>query len=170
LIPESDSSRTLYWLDGMWHTTTWFVDTQQARLTAGIASAAEGTSVAVSANGNVIVSGAPDDSDVFIYVGPTPWILTQTIIGGDRFGFSVAISADGVTIAAGAPDSSGAVGAVLVYILSGGTYIQQGPILVGSGEVGTSRQGTSIALSSSGDTLAVGGPCKMIFVSSVHVF
>ena len=38
-------------------------------------------------------------------------------------------------------------------------FSQQGPKLVGTGAVGTSQQGRSVALSADGNTAIVGGPC-----------
>ena len=49
------------------------------------------------------------------------------------------------------------VGATWVFARSGTTWVQQGPLLVGSGAVGPSRQGRFVALSADGNTLAVGG-------------
>lgn len=83
-------------------------------------------------------------------VGPT---------GGFTFqGDSVALSADGNTAIAGGRGDSGGLGAALVWIRSGGVWIQQGNKLVGSGAAGSSAQGASVSLSGDGNTAIVGGP------------
>jgi hypothetical protein len=45
-----------------------------------------------------------------------------------------------------------------VYTRNGSTWNQQGSKLTGSGSIGLAKQGTSIALSSTGSTAALGGP------------
>lgn len=136
----------------------------------------QGNSVGISANGNVIVSGAPLDnfdsisstsigaSWVFTNINGN-WTQTAKLVGtgytGSNIeqGFSVAISADGNTIASGAPfDDSKQDGAVWIFVNNNGTWIQQGSKLIGSGITGFSNQGWSVSLSSDGNTLAIGGP------------
>jgi len=73
-------------------------------------------------------------------------------------GASVALSADGNTAIAGGYWDNFEVGAAWIWTRSGGTWIQQGPKLVGTGEAGTAHQGTSVALSADGNTAIIGGP------------
>lgn len=81
-------------------------------------------------------------------------------------GFSVALSADGKTAILGGPYDDDActacpaygVGAAWVFTRSGNTWTQQGSKLVGSGAVGPSGQGRSVALSADGNTAMLGGP------------
>src|SRR5580704_12697504 len=61
-------------------------------------------------------------------------------------GSSVALSTDGNTAAVGAPVDNG----VYIFVRSAGIWTQQGPKLVGTGEIGTAAQGTSVALSADG--------------------
>jgi hypothetical protein len=69
----------------------------------------------------------------------------------------VAVSADGNTaIVGGSTDEHGA-GAAWVHIRTKGVWTQQGSKLVGSGVIGNADQGTSVALSSDGNTAIVGG-------------
>jgi len=78
-------------------------------------------------------------------------------IGASQQGASVSVSADGNTLAVGAPADNGNIGAAWIYTRTGTTWTQQGDKLVGTGNVGNSTQGTCVALSSDGNTLAVGG-------------
>ncbi len=70
---------------------------------------------------------------------------------------SAALSADGNTAIVGGPGDNANTGAVWVFIRSGGTWSQQGAKLVGSGAVGTARQGRAVAISQDGNTAIVGG-------------
>ena len=89
--------------------------------------------------------------------------LVGTAAGGRaNQGWSMALSADGNTLAVGGPyDKDGAgftTGATWVFARSGSAWSQQGPKLVGTGTFsGHMYQGTHIALSADGNTLAVGG-------------
>ena len=88
----------------------------------------------------------------------------------DQFGTSVALSADGNSLAVGAPfeDGSGSgigsafddfaadTGAVYVYARSAGTWSPQAYVKTPSNATDPDRFGTSVALDSSGNTLAVG--------------
>src|SRR5262245_8466215 len=78
-------------------------------------------------------------------------------IGAAEQGYSVAVSADGNTAVVGGRNDNGNVGAMWVYTRSGGAWSQQGPKLVGTGAVGTARQGSSVAVSADGNTADVGG-------------
>jgi hypothetical protein len=72
-------------------------------------------------------------------------------------GFSVALSADGNTALVGGLNDNGGAGAVWVFTRSNGVWTQQGNQLVGTGAVGTARQGFSVALSADGNSALVGG-------------
>jgi antibiotic biosynthesis monooxygenase (ABM) superfamily enzyme len=138
--------------------------------TGAAGSAAQGSSVALSADGNTAIVGGRLDNGT---AGAT-WIFTRSggvwtqqggkLVGtgaaGDaQQGFSVALSADGNTAIVGGPGNlqlSGA-GATWVFTRSGGVWTQQGQKLVGSGGSLFAEQGTSVALSADGDTAIVGG-------------
>jgi FG-GAP repeat len=80
-------------------------------------------------------------------------------VGQSDQGFSVALSGDGNTAIVGGPfDNDGYPGAAWVYTRSGVVWTQQGSKLVGTGAVGQSQQGYSVALSGDGNTALVGGP------------
>jgi hypothetical protein len=85
-------------------------------------------------------------------------------------GFSVALSADGNTAVVGGLNDNGGAGAVWVFTRSNGVWTQQGNKLVGTGAVGTARQGFSVALSADGNTALVGGLGDNSFAGAVWVF
>lgn len=143
----------------------------------------QGSSAAISADGNTIIEGGPGDNNslgaawIFSRSGGT-WTqqgakLVGTGIGGTytapgvsisnspNQGASVAISADGNTVLVGGPDdnstSSPEAGAVWVYTRSGATWTQQGAKLSGTGAVGSAMQGWSVSLSADGNTAIIGG-------------
>ena len=73
-------------------------------------------------------------------------------------GWSVALSGDGNTAIIGGREDNSDAGAAWVFTRSGDVWSQQGSKLVGTGAVGNSHQGTSVALSADGNTAIVGGP------------
>ncbi len=136
--------------------------------TGGSGTAGQGWAVALSADGNTAISsGSSDNSNtgaVWVYTrSGTTWtqqgskLVGTGATGSALQGSSVAISADGNTAAVGGYNDSGNVGAVWVFVRSGATWSQQGSKLTGSSPVGSSYQGQSVAISSDGNTLIVGG-------------
>jgi hypothetical protein len=144
----------------------------------GIGASAQGYSVGLSADGNTVVIGAPNDDsegtpDHRVVKGAA-WVFARTggvwsqqgpkLVGTGRQGsadqgWSVALSADGSTAIVGGPADDLAKGAAWVFTRSGATWSQQGPKLVGTGTVGRfASQGRSVALSANGNTAIVGGP------------
>lgn len=125
-----------------------------------------GTSVALSADGNTALIGAPgDDGDagavwVFTRSGSTWTQQGEKLAGGGesgegRFGTSVALSGDGTTaLIGGAKDEN--AGAAWIFARSGSTWSQQGEKLTGGGEGGEGEFGTNVALSSDGSTALIG--------------
>jgi hypothetical protein len=80
--------------------------------------------------------------------------------GTAQQGISIALSNDGLTLAVGGNTDNTNIGAVWVFTRSTATsttWTQQGSKLVGTGGVGTPKQGTSVALSADGNYLVVGG-------------
>ena len=131
----------------------------------------QGTSVAISADGNTALVGGPFDANNAGAV----WVFTRSggvwsqqgsklvgtgAVGAALQGASVAISADGNTAIVGGPQDNSSVGAAWVFTRSGGVWAQQASKLVGSGAAGIARasQGSSVAISADGDTALVGGP------------
>jgi antibiotic biosynthesis monooxygenase (ABM) superfamily enzyme len=89
---------------------------------------------------------------------------------GAQQGSSAALSADGNTLVVGGPGDTGGDGAAWVFTQSGGVWTQQGSKLVGSGNSGPASQGSSIALSTDGNTMIVSGPNDNNGVGAVWVF
>ncbi|HEY6192826.1 MAG TPA: T9SS type A sorting domain-containing protein [Bacteroidota bacterium] len=136
--------------------------------TGAAGNAWQGVSVAISGDGNTVITGGYNDSN---YRGAA-WVYTQSggvwtqqgskLVGADDAGSafqgeSVSLSDDGNTaIVSGSHDSS-FTGATWAYIRVDGVWHQQGGKLVGSGGVGGGQQGVNIALSADGNTAIVGG-------------
>ena len=102
--------------------------------------------------------------------GLQAYVKASNAEAGDAFGFAVALSGDGNTLAVGVPSEASAAigiggnqadntaasaGAVYVYTRSGTIWTQQAYIKASNTEAGD-RFGASVALSSDGNTLAVG--------------
>jgi hypothetical protein len=102
--------------------------------------------------------------------GQQAYIKASNTGSGDQFGSSVALSGDGNTLVVGAPGEASAAtgiggnqalntaasaGAVYVYTRSGTAWTQQAYIKASNTGAGD-QFGTSVALSSDGNTLAVG--------------
>jgi hypothetical protein len=99
-----------------------------------------------------------------------PKLVGTGAVGSAQQGQSIALSADGNTaILGGYADNSGA-GAAWVFTSSNGVWVQRGSKLVGTGAVGSARQGWSIALSADGNTAIVGGQNDSGGIGAVWVF
>jgi hypothetical protein len=85
-------------------------------------------------------------------------------------GFSVALSADGNTAVVGGLNEDRGAGALWVFARGNGVWTQQGNQLVGTGAVGTAKQGFSVALSADGSTALVGGLGDNSFAGAAWVF
>lgn len=136
--------------------------------TGAIGGSQQGRGVSLSADGNTLAVGGPNDDS---FVGGV-WIFTRSgstwtqqgsklvgtgAVGAAFQGFSVSLSADGNTLASGSYWDNSSIGATWIFTRSGSTWTQQGSKLVGTGSVGQSHQGESVSLSADGNTLAVGG-------------
>lgn len=140
--------------------------------TGAVGTAEQGTSVSLSSDGNTAIVGGFADSNA----AGAAWVYTRSgsvwaqqgskLVGtgavngfiGAAQGTSVSLSSDGNTAIVGGPNDNSATGAAWVYTWSGGVWTQQGSKFVGTGPVGSARQGTSVSLSSDGNTAIVGGP------------
>ncbi len=149
--------------------------------TGSVGSVLQGTSVAISSDGNTMIVGGPSDN---LGIGAV-WIFTRSggvwtqqgpklvgigAIGIAQQGISVAISSDGNTAIVGGHRDNNFTGAVWVFTRSGGVWTQQGNSLVGTGAIGFARQGISVAISSDGNTAIVGGSEDNIYTGAVWVF
>lgn len=137
--------------------------------------ARQGSSVAISADGNTVLLGAPREraEGPFdgTYAGAT-WVFTRVAgvwsqqgpkltgtgaFGNAEQGTSVSLSANGNTAIVGGPSDNGGGGAAWIFTRSGDTWAQQAK-LVGFTITGSTGQGFAVALSGDGNTAIVGGP------------
>ena len=147
----------------------------------------QGNSVAISADGNTAVVGAPGDNGGFLSGVGAVYVFTRSggvwtqqgpkLIGNGasgnglaQQGTSVAISADGNTIVEGGNQDSGGTGAAWVFTRTNGVWTQQGNKLVGSNTSGIAFQGISVAISGDGKTILVGGEADNNETGAVWVF
>jgi hypothetical protein len=145
-----------------------------------------GFSVALSADGNTALIGAPSAGVALVFTrsgsgSGSTWTPGPKLVGSEQsseasacieepeepeeeascgFGSSVSLSADGNTALIGGPRDNGYVGAAWVFTRSSSTstWSQQGSKLTGSGEIGHAQFGRSVALSADGATALIGGP------------
>jgi hypothetical protein len=147
--------------------------------TGGVGQSHQG-SVAISSDGNTAIEGGYYDNTGIGAI----WVFTRSggvwsqqgpkLVGtggvGQSHQGSVAISSDGNTAIVGGQNDNSVVGAVWVFTRSGGVWTQQGPKLVGTGGVGQSNQGVSVAISSDGNTAIEGGYEDNSVVGAVWIF
>jgi hypothetical protein len=146
---------------------TW---TLQAQLTGSgyTGSSLQGTSVALSADGNTaLVGGGGDGGENRQYNNGAVWIFTRsgvtwTQVGSKLYGTGAsnaaqgaagALSADGKTAIVGGPNA----GVVWIFANSNGSWVQQGSKLAATG-LAPAGQGQSVALSANGNLALVGAP------------
>ena len=129
-----------------------------------------GNTVAISANGNTIVTGglggSPNNINTAI------WIFVKNSTNGWfkqgptlRFGYNIPIcsialsSLDGNTLAIGmCGDSGQGTTTILVRDQLTGNWTQQGSKLIGTPSYSAAQQGQALSLSADGNTLAIGAP------------
>ena len=131
-----------------------------------------GASVALSADGNTALVGAPGGGNkeepayVFTRSG-SKWSLQASVKGSSEtstsnFGSGVSLSEDGNTAIVGASGekvgAQAGAGAVYAFTRSAEKWSQQGERLTGSGENGAGSLGESVALSAEGNTAVIGAP------------
>ncbi|MGI9158678.1 MAG: hypothetical protein ACR2K1_02880 [Saprospiraceae bacterium] len=130
-----------------------------------------GTSVALSADGTIVASGAPENDGngansghvrVFAWNG-SAWVQRGSAINGeaagDLSGSSVSLSSDGTILAIGASQNDGNgsnAGHVRVFTWNGSSWVQRGADI--DGEAANDELGLrAVSLSANGNILAVGG-------------
>jgi FG-GAP repeat len=128
-----------------------------------------GSSVALSADGSTAVVGGRADNGgvgaawVFTRSGNT-WTQQAKLTGGEEevgagaFGQSVALSGDGNTALIGGGADDGRLGGAWIFTRSGEEWARQGPKLTGAEESADQGFGSSVSLSSDGNTALIGGP------------
>jgi hypothetical protein len=169
------------------YTRTGGVWTQQGGKLVGtgaVGQALQGSSVALSGDGNTaLVGGWNDNGNGSVGVGAV-WVFTQTggvwtqqgskLVGTGAVGPAsqgpVALSADGNTALVGGPADNNGTGAVWVFTRAAGVWTQQGGKLAGTDAVGQAGQGASVALSGDGNTAVVGGPVDDNGVGAAWVY
>ncbi len=140
-----------------------------------------GFRVALSADGNTALVSGPSDSGntgaVWVFTRSNgAWTqqgskLVGSGAGGQALqGWSVALSGDGNTALVGSAYDSSSTGAAWVFTRSNGVWTQQGAKLVGTGAIGSARQGWSVALSADGNTALLHGPWDNGGVGSGWIF
>jgi hypothetical protein len=134
-----------------------------------------GISVALSADGNTALVGGSHAAWVFMRSRGT-WtqqgskLTASDETGASGFGSSVALSADGNTALIGGLVDNSNTGAAWVFTRSGSTWTQQGSKLTASDETGQGHFGSSVALSSDGNTALIGGPADNSNTGAAWVF
>lgn len=139
-----------------------------------------GKSISLSGDGQTTIVGSGTSSNVgntfvFIRSGLTwteeaSFTVTGAGPGNEIQGFSVSLTEDGNTAASGGPGDNSSIGAFWIFNRTGVTWTQQGSKLVGTGNVGAARQGTSVSLSADGNTAFSGGPSDNSNLGAVWVF
>ncbi len=104
------------------------------------------------------------------YTQQGPKLIGSGGAGYGSQGRSAAISSDGNTAVIGGYYDNNFAGAVWVFTRSGGVWTQQGPKLAGSGAIGNAYQGVSVAISSDGNTIIVGGSADSAYRGAVWIF
>jgi hypothetical protein len=128
--------------------------------------------VAVSADGNTAIIGAPFHDNVYLQSGAA-YIFTRTssfwsqqeqlplttadLAAGSEFGRAVAISADGNTVVVGARFNSADDGAAYVFVRSGSSWSKQQQLIATSPQ-SRSGFGSTVAISADSNTILVGAP------------
>jgi hypothetical protein len=147
-----------------------------------VGAAYQGVSVALSADGNTAIAGGYFDNGsagaawVYTRNGAGVWsqqgskLVGSGAVGAAYQGMSVALSADGNTAMVGGFQDNANVGAAWIFTRSGGVWTQQGSKLVGTGNVGGSYQGVSVALSADGNTAISGGYFDNSSTGAVWIF
>jgi hypothetical protein len=158
----------------------------------GIGNTSQGSSVSVSADGNTIVEGGPSDAmsqgtgqgAVWVFTRKNgvwsqqgPKLLCSDAVYASQ-GSSVAISADGNTFVESGPSNNGSEGGIWIFTRTDGVWTPQGGWLCGFGDIGTTSgaiwapvlQGSSVAISSDGNTVVEGGYGDNKNMGAVWVF
>ena len=145
----------------------WSMQAGPMSYTTSVASQSQGSSVALSADGNTALVGGPmygsGAGNVFVWTrSGTTWSQQASLTcttGCDghntKFGTSVSLSNDGNTAIIGGPYDNSQVGGAWVWTRSGSTWTQQAKLL-GTGASSQAYQGTSVSISGDGNTAVVG--------------
>jgi antibiotic biosynthesis monooxygenase (ABM) superfamily enzyme len=133
-----------------------------------VGSAAQGVSVALSADGNTAIVGGTQDNlnsgaawgftrSGSVWTQQGSKLVGTGAVGSATQGTAVALSADGNTAIVGGASDDSHTGAAWAFRRAGLEWRQDGGKLVGTGAAGRAGQGFSVALSADGNTVIVGG-------------
>jgi len=127
----------------------------QATLSQNIADGAEGNSVALSGDGSILAASENLSlAGAQIYIrSNNAWQHLTTLNYVDNNITAVALSADGSTLAAGVPGLNGIYGGIFIFVQSNNTWHRQATLTQNQEY---SSEGSSVALSADGNTLAAG--------------
>jgi hypothetical protein len=158
--------------NGVWVFTrsggTWTQQGAKISGTGSIGSAWQGSSVALSADGNTMMVGGTGDN----LSSGAAWAYTRTNgiwtqQGGkipnpenfnpSMFGNAIALSADGNVAVVGGKANNNNTGAAWVFVRSNGTWTQQGDKLAATDSGLDSYVGCSVGISADGNLVMVGG-------------
>ena len=128
----------------------------------------QGTSVAISADGNTAILGANSAENnkgaawIFTRKNKTWDSFSEKIMSNDnaglsQMGISVSLSADGKIAMIGGQGDNNGFGAAWYFTLQGKSWKQEGSKIFGIGNVLNANQGISSSLSSDGNTAIIGG-------------
>jgi hypothetical protein len=145
-----------------------------------------GRSVALSANGETALVGAPFENGrqggawVFTRLGsnwtPQGEKLTEKLtagseVGAGHFGRSVALSTNGDIVLVGAPGESSDKGAAWAFTRTGSTWSEGEKLTsAGEGEEGAGHFGRAVTLSASGETALIGAPGVNEYTGAAWIF
>jgi hypothetical protein len=130
----------------------------------GLYGGSFGYSVSLSSDGNTLIVGAYADGAVggrvYVFKNSTGIYGQESYRTINKlnssYGYAVALSSDGNTLAISSIGETSGAGAVRIYT-NGASWTTQGSPLTGSGAA-NANFGSSLSISSDGDTLAVGCP------------
>lgn len=140
-----------------------------------------GSSVALSADGQTALVGAPDDNEgvgaAWAYArSASGWtqigrkLVPHGAAGHSAFGCSVALSADGRTAIVGGCRDHGGIGAAWILTRTDAGFVSSGAKLTGPHERGRGAFGYSVSIASNGRLALVGAPDENRGRGSVWVF
>ncbi len=155
---------------------------QGAKLTGtnAVGQSAQGTSVAISADGNTAIVGGPGDNSnhgaVWVFTRKdTIWTqqgpkLTVATTNPIKLGISVSLSADGNTFVAEAAGDNNNAGAAYVFVRNNTAWSQQGGMLTAIGSAAGTPDEQHIALSADGNTFIMGAHTSTSGMGSAWIF
>ncbi|MDX2196298.1 MAG: T9SS type A sorting domain-containing protein [Cytophagales bacterium] len=139
-------------------------------------SAVSGQVIAISDDGNTLVSSGSECAYIFTFNGSgfvqvgdriKPNDFTTTITGLLP---SVSVSSDGKTVMMGLYTDNNFIGAAWIFTFNGTNFVQLGSKLVGTGGIGITNQGFSVALSEDGKTAISGGSRDNSYTGAAWIY